>query len=124
MFFRVNGAVVYARGANKVPMELMEGRMTAYAHQRLVQSAALGRFNMLRVWGGGVWEPRAFYDAADEHGILIYHDAQFTFGEVGFEPTVHGNQLRDELTYQINRLSHHPSVVHYAGCNECIYSDR
>jgi beta-mannosidase len=52
MFFRVNGAAVYARGANKVQMDLMDGRMNAEANRRLVQSAAEGNFNLLRVWGG------------------------------------------------------------------------
>ena len=52
MFFRVNGAPVYARGGNKVPMDLLEGRMSAAAHRRLVQTAAEGNMNMLRVWGG------------------------------------------------------------------------
>ena len=72
MFFRVNGAAVYARGAIKVPMDLMEGRMTAAAHHRLVQSAVEANFNTIRVWGGGIWEPRAFLEAADELGVLIY----------------------------------------------------
>ena len=66
MLFRVNGAPIWARGGSKIPMDLLEGRMSAYAHRRLVQSARDGNFNMLRIWGGGVWEPRAFYDACDE----------------------------------------------------------
>ena len=49
MMFRVNGAATYARGGNKIPMELLDGRMTAVAHRRLVQSAAEGNFNMLRI---------------------------------------------------------------------------
>lgn len=64
MFFRVNGAAVYARGGNKVPMDLLDGRMSAEAHRRLVRSAAEGNMNTIRVWGGGIWEPRAFWDAA------------------------------------------------------------
>jgi len=76
-----------------------------------------------KVWGGGIWEPRAFFDAADEFGVLIYEDAQFTFGEVSFEPHVHQDQLQQELAYQVKRIAHHPSVVLYSGCNECIYHD-
>ena len=70
MLFRVNGAAVYARGGNKIPMELLDGRMSAVAHRRLVQSAAEGNFNMLRIWGGAIFEPRAFYEAADEFGVM------------------------------------------------------
>eukprot|EP00040_Diaphanoeca_grandis_P031996 m.192725 g.192725 ORF g.192725 m.192725 type:complete len:1196 (-) comp32480_c0_seq1:201-3788(-) len=118
MFFRVNGAVIYARGGNKVPMDLLDGRMSAYAHRRLVQSAAEGNMNMLRVWGGGIWEPRAFFDACDELGVMVYLDMQFTWTQV----TVLGGAsetVRLELTYQLQRLSHHPSIVLLDGCNEC-----
>ena len=118
MFVRVNGAATYARGGNKIPMDLLNGRMSAYAHRRLVQSAREANMNMLRIWGGGIWEPRAFYDACDEFGVMLYHDMQFTWGSAlvagATSPTV-----RAELVYQIERISHHPSVVILDGCNEC-----
>jgi beta-mannosidase len=82
MFFRVNGAAVYARGGNKIPMDLLDGRLSAAAHRRIVSTAAEGNMNMLRVWGGGIWEPRAFFDACDEFGVLVYLDMQFTWGSV------------------------------------------
>ena len=113
MFFRVNGAAVYARGGNKVPMDLIDGRMSAEAHYQLVKSAAEGNMNMLRAWGGGIWEPRAFYDACDDFGILLYTDMQF-------EQNVRGTPKETtEMEYQIKRLSHHPSVAMWDGCNEC-----
>ena len=94
----MNGAAVYARGGNKIPMDLIDGRLTAVAHRRLVQSAAEANMNMvrrretlcrfdrarplaitrrvptlqLRVWGGGIWEPRAWFDACDELGVMLY----------------------------------------------------
>ena len=52
MMVRCNGAAVYAAGANKVPMDLMDGRLTAAGHRRLVQSASEANFKMLRIWGG------------------------------------------------------------------------
>ena len=76
MMFRVNGAPVYVRGANKIQMDLMDGRLSGKAHRRLVQSAVEGNFNMLRVWGQGIWEPRAFHDACDEMGLLLFSDSQ------------------------------------------------
>lgn len=54
-----------------------------------------------RVWGGGIWEPRAFFDAADEFGILLYTDQQFTWGSVKGTPSEAA-----ELDYQLKRLSH------------------
>ena len=74
MMFRVNGSPLHARGGNMIPMEMFEARLSADAYRRLVISAAEGGFNMLRVWGGGSFYHDAFFDAADEHGVLIYHD--------------------------------------------------
>lgn len=123
MFFRVNGAAVYARGANKVPMDLLEGRYSASSIRRLVQSAAEANFNTLRVWGGGVYEPRTFYDACDDFGILLYHDLMFTWGSVDASINVTGTNssaiARVELNHQLKRLSHHPSIVMWSACNEC-----
>ena len=116
MIFRVNGAAIFARGANMIPMEELEGRLSADAHRYLVQSAAHAKFNMLRVWGGGMFLPDAFYDACDEFGILIYHDMQYA--QEGHSPAVGGAQ-EPELRYQIRRLSSHPSIAVWDGCNEC-----
>ena len=116
MIFRVNGAAIFARGANMIPMEELEGRMSADAHRYLVQSAAHAKFNMLRVWGGGMFLPDAFYDACDEFGILIYHDMQYA--QEGHSPAV-GMPQDPELRYQIRRLSSHPSIAVWDGCNEC-----
>ena len=77
MRFKVNGADVYARGGNIIPMEELESRMQASAYDRMVQSAADANFNFFRVWGGGIYPPEAFYDAADRNGILIYMDVMF-----------------------------------------------
>eukprot|EP00040_Diaphanoeca_grandis_P024326 m.133582 g.133582 ORF g.133582 m.133582 type:complete len:1057 (-) comp29683_c0_seq3:38-3208(-) len=114
MFFRVNGAAVYARGGNKVPMDLLDGRMSADATHRLVQSAVEANMNTIRVWGGGIWEPRAFFDACDELGVLLYTDMQFTWAFIMGTP-----QERAEIEYQTQRLSHHPSIAIWDGCNEC-----
>jgi beta-mannosidase len=78
MFFRVNGAAILSRGANVIPMEELEGRLSADAHRQLVQSAADGRMNTLRVWGGGVFLPDVFYDTCDRLGLLVYHGARAT----------------------------------------------
>eukprot|EP00117_Sycon_ciliatum_P026411 scpid28634/ scgid21686/ Beta-mannosidase; Lysosomal beta A mannosidase; Mannanase len=116
MYFRVNGAVVFNRGANMIPMEELEGRMNAVAFSRLVQSAVDGRMNMLRVWGGGIFLPDIWYDECDRLGIMVYHDMQYA--QNGHSPS--NNPVQDaELRHQIRRLSHHPCIVVWDGCNEC-----
>ena len=70
LMFRVNGAAIAARGANMVPMELMEGRIVPGMHRHLVASAAAAHFNTIRVWGGGIYPLDEWLDACDEFGIL------------------------------------------------------
>ena len=118
MFFRVNGAVIWARGANVVPMDQLEGRLTEDAHRIMVYSAAEAGMTMLRVWGGGMVLPQSFYDACDEMGILVYHDMMLV------EENNHGAKaipdLELEIRHLVRSLSSHPSIALWSGCNECI----
>lgn len=118
MFFRVNGAVTWARGANVVPMDQLEGRLTEDAHRIMVYSAAEAGMNMIRVWGGGMVMPQRFYDACDEMGILVYHDMMLV------EESNHGAkeipELELEIRHLVRSLSSHPSIALWSGCNECI----
>ena len=57
--------------------EELEGRSSAAAHVQLVRSAVDAGMNIFRLWGGGVWEYDVWYDACDEMGVLIYHDAMY-----------------------------------------------
>ncbi len=113
MRFKVNGADIWSRGANMIPMEELEGRHSDAAHRRLVQSAAEGGFNTFRLWGGGIFQLDAWYDACDEFGILIYHDAMFAQGN--HAPAATPMQTA-ELLYQVRRLAEHPSVAVWDGC--------
>jgi beta-galactosidase/beta-glucuronidase len=60
-----------------IPTEMFEGRVDPDGLRILVQSAADANFNMLRVWGGGIYQYQAFYDACDDFGIMLFHDAQY-----------------------------------------------
>jgi len=116
MRFRVNGASMYARGANMIPMETLEGRANATALQRLVHSAAEANFNFLRIWGGGMFLYDAFYDACDEDGILLFHDMMYA--QQGHSP--HSSDTEHaEIVHQIRRLAPHPCMAIFDGCNEC-----
>jgi beta-mannosidase len=118
MYIRINGAVISSRGANVIPMDQLEGRWSNLGHRRMVESAAEMGMNMLRVWGGGGVLPLAFYNACDEHGILLYHDLMFVLEQN------HGADdralIHEEVQHIVQKLSHHPSIVLYAGCNECL----
>jgi beta-mannosidase len=116
-YFRINGAVLLARGANFVPADQLEGRLSNQAHRIVVQSAARANMNMIRIWGGGMVPPDAFYDACDEEGILLYHDMMFV-DEEGHRP-VKTDTVEQELRHLVRSLSSHPSIIVWSGCNEC-----
>merc|ERR1719498_328754 len=82
----------------------------------MVKYATEAKINTLRVWGGGMFLPDAWYDACDEFGILVYHDMQYAQG--GHSPKASAAE-DGELRHMIRRLSHHPSIMVWDGCNEC-----
>jgi beta-mannosidase len=113
MRFRINGAPIFVKGANVIPMDNNEGRYTAAAHRRMVLSAADGGMNILRIWGGGVFLPSIFYATADEAGVLVYHDMMNRDYFSGMQQEVNAYQNT------IRRLATHPSIAIWDGCNEC-----
>ena len=102
-----------------VPMEELEGRSSADALRYLVMNAATAGFTILRNWGGGIFQYDAWYDALDEFGILCYQDLMYAQGQ--HSPTYGDAIQAAEIAHQVRRLSHHPSMVLYTSCNECIF---
>lgn len=117
MYFRVNGHIILARGSNVIPMDNQEGRYRADAHAKLVENAALAHFNLVRIWGGGVFLPRVFYETCDRLGVMVFHDMMYA--QRGHSPIRSEVQAR-EIRHQVRRLSHHPSIVVWNSCNECV----
>eukprot|EP01060_Flectonema_neradi_P008387 TRINITY_DN159_c8_g1_i1.p1 TRINITY_DN159_c8_g1~~TRINITY_DN159_c8_g1_i1.p1 ORF type:complete len:941 (+),score=169.32 TRINITY_DN159_c8_g1_i1:61-2823(+) len=116
MLVRVNGAPMFNRGANMIPMEELEGRATSEMYIQLVKNSVEANMNTFRIWGGGIFYPKVFYDTADELGIVMYHDMMYA--QQGHSPKVTATQDA-ELRHQIRRLSSHPSIMMWDGCNEC-----
>jgi beta-mannosidase len=77
-YFKVNGVPIFAKGANEIPLDVLPERgQNPETVSRILESAHATNMNMLRVWGGGVYESDYFYDKADELGILIWQDFMF-----------------------------------------------
>src|SRR4029079_10492908 len=76
--FKVNGHAVFCRGANWIPADALPGRITVEATRDLLQSAIDANMNMLRVWGGGFYEPDWFYGLCDELGLMVWQDFMFS----------------------------------------------
>nr|MBA3325589.1 glycoside hydrolase family 2 protein [Paracoccaceae bacterium] len=114
---RVNGREVFARGANWIPADALAGRITEAATRDLLQSAADANMNMIRVWGGGRYEPPSFYEACDELGLLVWQDFMFA---CNLYPATEEflAEAACEAEYQAARIGHH--VALWCGDNEQI----
>lgn len=114
--FVVNGVEMMCRGSNWVPLDAYHSR-DRERYARALELASDVGCNMLRVWGGGVYEQECFYDYCDRHGIMIWQDFMMACYMYPFEDAMLKN-METEFTYQVRRLRHHPSIVAWAGDNE------
>ena len=118
---RINDRDITMMGANWIPADAIPSRATPAVVRDLLESAKAANMNMLRIWGGGQYEPDWFYDLCDELGILIWHD--FMFACMSYPSNREFlDSVRIEITQQIRRLSHHASIALWCGDNEVIGS--
>ncbi len=116
----VNGRPIFCKGANWIPDGLFPSELTPTHYRQRIRQACDANMNMLRVWGGGLYEDRAFYEACDELGILVWQDFMFACSAYP-EEVPYGALVEAEARHNIARLSAHPSVVLWCGGNECIW---
>jgi beta-mannosidase len=76
-YFAINGRPIFVKGSNWIPPDSFQERVTDERLERLLHSAQLANMNMLRVWGGGIYERDSFYEIADRLGIMLWHDFMF-----------------------------------------------
>ncbi|XP_013118469.2 beta-mannosidase [Stomoxys calcitrans] len=117
-FFRVNGKEIFMKGSNYIPSHILpEYSFDALRIGHLLNSAKEAHHNMIRVWGGGIYESDYFYDLADASGILIWQDMMFA---CAMYPTTDSflASVRKEVVQNAQRLSHHASVAIFATNNE------
>ncbi|KAJ8675359.1 hypothetical protein QAD02_011145 [Eretmocerus hayati] len=117
-YFKVNGVPIFAKGTNWIPSSIFpEKSSQEKILKHLLQSSRDTHMNMMRVWGGGVYESDLFYNLADEYGIMIWQDFMFA---CSMYPTTDSylESVRKEVTQNVLRLKNHPSVVLWAGNNE------
>lgn len=116
--FTVNGQRIFCKGANHVPADCLLGRITKEKTVALLQAAAQCNMNMIRVWGGGVYESDCFMDACDELGLMVWHDFMFACGFYPDHDPDFYEEIRREATAAIVRLRSHSSLVGWSGNNE------
>ena len=124
----VNGTPIFMKGANLIPFDNFPTRVTAGDQRRILAQAASANMNTIRVWGGGYYPDDAFYDIADELGLMVWQD--FMFGGAVTPPdAAFRDNVAVEAAEQVARLQAHPSLVIWAGSNEVLsgwenWSDR
>ncbi len=116
-YFKVNGVPMYAKGANYVPEEMIETWINADNTLKLLQMAKDAHFNMLRVWGGGIYPSDDFFNICDSLGILVWQDFMYAGTMYPGDVTFLDN-ARIEAEEQIRRLASHPSLALWCGGNE------
>ena len=115
--FFVNGVPVFAKGANWIPADSFPSRMTPERYRWLLKSAADANMNMLRVWGGGIYEDDEFYNLCDELGVLVWQDFMFACSMYPASTEFLDN-VRIEAEENVRRLRNHPSIAIWSGNNE------
>ena len=116
-YFKVNGVPFYAKGANYVPEEMIETWINADNTLSLLRQAKEAHFNMLRVWGGGVYPSDDFFNICDSLGILVWQDFMYAGTMYPYDETFLKN-ARIEAEEQVKRLASHPSLALWCGGNE------
>ena len=115
--FKVNGRVLFAKGANWIPAHVFAAAATRETLDDILTSAVLANMNMIRVWGGGIYESEDFYDLCDEKGLLVWQD--FMFACALYPGDKHFLGLcREEAEYQVKRLAHRCCLALWCGNNE------
>jgi len=116
-YFKVNGNPIFVKGANYVPQDVFLPRVKPEQYERLLKQVKDAGMNMLRVWGGGVYEKEIFYDLCDEYGILVWQDFMFA----GTMYPAYSSFLENvfaETFEQFFRINKHPCVALWCGNNE------
>ena len=117
MYIRLNGVPVFMKGADYIPQDNFQNRVTPERYEYLVKSAADANMNMLRVWGGGIYEDDLFYDLCDRYGILVWQDLMFACAMYPANEEFLRN-VRIEVVENVSRIRNHSSIALYCGNNE------
>jgi len=115
--FKVNGRALFAKGANWIPAHSFVAGLTRADYERDLSSAVRANMNMIRVWGGGIYETEEFYDICDEQGLLVWQDFMFACARYPADELFLAS-VKAEAIFQVRRLRHRASLALWAGNNE------
>ena len=116
-YFKVNGKPLFIKGANYIPQDNFLPRVSKERYEHIINSAVSSNMNMLRVWGGGIYENDIFYELCDEKGILVWQDFMFACSMLPALENLRTN-IQAEAAYNVKRLRNHPCIALWCGNNE------
>ena len=116
-YFELNGKPIYIKGANYIPQNSFQNKVEKQHYEKLLNDVVQTNMNMLRVWGGGIYENDIFYSLCDEKGILVWQDFMFACAMYPGDKEFLTN-VKEEAEQQVKRLQNHPSLALWCGNNE------
>ncbi|OJF10572.1 glycoside hydrolase family 2 protein [Couchioplanes caeruleus] len=118
--FHVNREPVLIKGVNWIPDDIFPARMSRERYERRLREAADAGVNLIRVWGGGIYEDRAFYEVCDELGLMVWQDFLFACACYPEEEPLY-SEVVAEARENVRRLAPHPSLITWCGNNENLW---
>ncbi|UZR98358.1 beta-mannosidase [Chondrinema litorale] len=118
-YFKVNGQPVFMKGVNYIPQDVFLDRVTKDHYESVLNSAKEANMNMLRIWGGGIYEKDVFYDLCDEKGLLVWQDFMFACAMFPGDQAFLDN-VKQEAIDNVKRLRNHTSIALWCGNNEIL----
>lgn len=115
----VNDLPIFCKGGDWIPNDSIYARVPEEKYRVLIDEAAEANFNMIRVWGGGLYERDCFYEMCDKKGILIWQDFMFACATYPDHHEWFRGLIREELDYQTKRLRNYACLALFCGTNEC-----
>lgn len=116
-YFKLNGQPVFMKGANYIPQDNLLSRVAYHRYEKLIKDVVGANMNMLRVWGGGIYEEDTFYEMCDQQGILVWQDFMFACSMYPATKTFHDNVLK-EVEDNVKRLRNYACIALWCGNNE------
>ena len=118
--FIVNDRPIFIKGANWIPDDAFVHRVDRDRYAARIAQAEQANINLLRVWGGGIYEADDFYELCDERGILTWQDFLFACAAYSEDEPMR-SEVEAEVRDNVTRLVQHPSLVLWNGNNENIW---
>lgn len=116
-YFKINDQPIFIKGANYIPQEVFTTRVTQDRYSSLIKNVVASNMNMLRVWGGAIYESDEFYDLCDKNGILVWQDFMFACAFYPADDTL-AYTIKKEAVDNVKRLRDHPCLALWCGNNE------